>query len=99
MKLMPGKVPGLVGESGSGKSTTANVMCGLQAATSGKVFFVARRSRRGPLPTGVRLVAWFRVQDPATALNARMAVRDQLMDPLHVHKIALAPNASHVWKI
>ena len=36
MKLMPGKVLGLVGESGSGKSTTANVMCGLQSATSGR---------------------------------------------------------------
>ena len=26
-------------------------------------------------------------QDPATALNARMSVHDQLMDPLVVHKV------------
>ena len=39
IKLMPGQTIGIVGESGSGKSTTANVMCGLQAPTSGKVYF------------------------------------------------------------
>ena len=87
--LMPGKVLGLVGESGSGKSTTANVMCGLQAATSGKVFFrgeeVTKRSAADRRKIGRVVSVVF--QDPATALNARMAVRDQLMDPLHVHKI------------
>ncbi len=31
IKLMPGQTIGIVGESGCGKSTTANVMCGLQA--------------------------------------------------------------------
>ena len=29
-------------------------------------------------------------QDPATALNARMTVHDQLIDPLNVHKIGTA---------
>lgn len=89
MKLMQGKVLGLVGESGSGKSTTANVMCGLQQATSGKVFFrgeeVTKRSAADRRKIGRVVSVVF--QDPATALNARMAVRDQLMDPLHVHKI------------
>ena len=35
MKLMPGETIGIVGESGCGKSTTAKVICGLQAPTSG----------------------------------------------------------------
>ena len=39
IRLMPGQTIGIVGESGCGKSTTANVMCGLQAPTSGKVYF------------------------------------------------------------
>ena len=89
MKLMPGKVLGLVGESGSGKSTTANVMCCLQSATTGKVFFrgeeVTKRSAADRRKIGRVVSVVF--QDPATALNARMAVRDQLMDPLRVHKI------------
>lgn len=89
LSLMPGQVLGLVGESGSGKSTTANVMCGLQPATSGKVFFagdeVTKRSAADRRKIGRVVSVVF--QDPATALNARMHVRDQLMDPMNVHKI------------
>ena len=89
MKIMPGKVLGIVGESGCGKSTTANVMCGLQVATAGKVFFMGRdvtkRSAEDRRHIGEVVSVVF--QDPATALNPRMTVQDQLADPLRVHKI------------
>lgn len=86
---MPGQTLGIVGESGCGKSTTANVMCGLQQPTSGRVFFkgkdVTKRTAAERRLIGRVISVVF--QDPATALNARMSVHDQLMDPLVVHKI------------
>ncbi|WP_033517977.1 ATP-binding cassette domain-containing protein, partial [Bifidobacterium cuniculi] len=88
LKLMPGRTIGIVGESGCGKSTTANVMCGLQQVTSGQVMFkgkdVTHRSAKDRMRIGRVVSVVF--QDPATALNARMSVQDQLMDPLIVHK-------------
>ena len=88
LKLMPGQTLGIVGESGCGKSTTANVMCGLQQPTSGRVFFkgkdVTKRTAAERRLIGRVISVVF--QDPATALNARMSVHDQLMDPLVVHK-------------
>lgn len=89
LKLMPGQTLGIVGESGCGKSTTANVMCGLQQPTSGKVYFkgqdVTKRTAAERRLIGRVISVVF--QDPATALNARMSVHDQLMDPLVVHKV------------
>ncbi|AIE82893.1 ABC transporter [Actinotignum schaalii] len=89
LSLMPGQTIGLVGESGSGKSTTANVMCGLQSPTGGQVFFkgeeVTKRTAAQRRHIGRVVSVVF--QDPATALNSRMTVRDQLLDPMTVHKI------------
>ena len=89
LKLMPGQTIGIVGESGCGKSTTANVMCGLQTPTSGHGYFkgtdVTKRSAAQRKIIGRVISVVF--QDPATALNARMTVREQLMDPMIVHKV------------
>ena len=89
LKLMPGETIGIVGESGCGKSTTANVMCGLQKPTSGRVYFkgkdVTNRTAADRRVIGRVISVVF--QDPATAQNARMTVQDQLMDPMIVHKV------------
>ncbi|MCD4549259.1 MULTISPECIES: ABC transporter ATP-binding protein [unclassified Schaalia] len=89
MRLLPGQTIGIVGESGCGKSTTANVMCGLRTPSSGRVFFkgveVTKRTAADRRRIGRVVSVVF--QDPATALNARMMVREQLLDPLLVHKV------------
>ena len=99
LKLMPGETIGIVGESGCGKSTTANVMCGLQKPTSGKVYFkgkdVTNRTAADRRVIGRVISVVF--QDPATALNARMTVQDQLMDPMIVHKVGDEAVSASAW--
>ena len=79
---------GLVGESGCGKSTLARVMVGLQPVTSGSIRHLGKEMKlneRGRKELGRAVSVVF--QDPATALNPRMLVRDTLLDPFRVHGI------------
>ncbi|AKE41961.1 ABC-type transporter, ATPase component [Corynebacterium kutscheri] len=81
-------VHGIVGESGCGKSTLAKVMVGLQKPTSGQVLFKGEPLKvhgRGRKIVGQSVSVVF--QDPATSLNPRMSVREQLLDPLRVHQV------------
>jgi peptide/nickel transport system ATP-binding protein len=89
LTVKAGQTLGIVGESGSGKSTAAKVLVGLEQPTSGTVVFggepvtVFNRDVRRRLGRILSVV----FQDPATALNARMTVRDGLLDPLQVHRV------------
>ena len=83
-----GETVGIVGESGCGKSTLARVLVGLQPPTKGEILYQGRplgydSASRRKLGRAVSVV----FQDPATALNPRMIVREQLLDPLKVHGI------------
>ena len=83
-----GEVLGIVGESGSGKSTLARVMTGLQPVTEGEVLFDGtplRHGRAARRELGRKVSVVF--QDPSTALNPRLPVRETLVDPLRVHGI------------
>ncbi|MGP6170421.1 ABC transporter ATP-binding protein [Microbacterium sp. A204] len=84
-----GQTLGIVGESGSGKSTSAKVLIGLEKPTSGDVIFDGERVRSFNAAMRMRIGRILSVvfQDPATALNARMQVRDALLDPLQVHRM------------
>ncbi|MGK9149393.1 ATP-binding cassette domain-containing protein [Plantibacter flavus] len=84
-----GQTLGIVGESGSGKSTAAKVLVGLEQPTSGRVVFDGVPVRSFTTSVRKRLGGILSVvfQDPATALNARMTIRDALLDPMQVHRI------------
>lgn len=84
-----GQTLGIVGESGSGKSTSAKVLVGLEQPTSGTVVFDGETVRSFTPRVRKRLGRILSVvfQDPATALNARMTVRDALLDPMQVHRM------------
>lgn len=92
LSVLPGQTLGIVGESGSGKTTTARVMLGLEQPTSGDVRYEGRSEgrltarRRKEIGRVVSAV----FQDPATALNPRMSIKDALRDPLDVHGIGTA---------
>jgi peptide/nickel transport system ATP-binding protein len=89
-EFFEGESLGLVGESGSGKTTLARLLLRLEEPTAGRIFFdgedwlalggrVLRRKRRD-----IQMV----FQDPATSLNPRMTVGDQIAEPLLVQRIA-----------
>ncbi|MEO3870616.1 ABC transporter ATP-binding protein [Nonomuraea sp. B12E4] len=85
----PGETVGVVGESGCGKSTLAKVLVGLERPTSGTVAYRGRdlwalgeSERRALVGAGIGMV----FQDPSTALNRRLPVRQILRDPLNVHR-------------
>ncbi|WP_072392313.1 oligopeptide/dipeptide ABC transporter ATP-binding protein [Hyphomicrobium sp. CS1BSMeth3] len=84
--IRPGETLGLVGESGCGKSTTAKLVLGLIPATSGKVVFegkpVAADSKRAWREQRRRMQMVY--QDPLGALDRRLPVGAQAMEPLDI---------------
>ena len=93
LTLMRGETLGLVGESGSGKSTTGRIVLGLDRADEGEVRFDG-----APMPA-FATPAWrasrrrmqMIFQDPLGALDRRLAVAEQIREPLDIHEIGAAP--------
>jgi peptide/nickel transport system ATP-binding protein len=87
--LERGGTLGLVGESGCGKSTTGRLALGLERPDDGSVAFGG--AMMPPLDTQ----AWRRArarmqlvfQDPLGALDRRLAIGAQVMEPLVVHGV------------
>jgi ABC-type glutathione transport system ATPase component len=82
--ISPGQRFGIVGESGSGKSTLLRLLCGLQPPTSGSIRFAGQQiagkseHRLRLLRAQVQLV----FQDPMSALDPRMRVRNIITEPM-----------------
>ncbi|MFD3574951.1 ABC transporter ATP-binding protein [Streptomyces sp. NPDC058644] len=90
LTIAPGETVGVVGESGCGKSTLAKVLVGVQPPTAGTVSFRGRdlwtmrpAERRAAIGRNTAMI----FQDPSTALNRRLTVRQILRDPLDVHRV------------
>src|SRR5690625_855188 len=82
-----GQTVGLVGESGSGKSTLARTVIGLEHAEAGSIEYqgtelvgLSAREMR-PVRRDIQMV----FQDPYTALNPRLTVRQILSEAWRIH--------------
>ncbi len=93
LHLFPGETLGLVGESGSGKSTVARMLLRLIEPTSGSVLYRNAAGSEFDL-LGVRRDEMRRLrrelaivfQDPYSALDPRMTVRQILAEPFAIHR-------------
>nr|MBF0684945.1 ATP-binding cassette domain-containing protein [Pseudomonas sp.] len=86
--LAPGKTLGLVGESGCGKSTTAKLVLGMMAPSSGAVRFDGRvvPARRSATWRALRQRMQMVYQDPLSALDRRLPVMSQVIEPLTIFR-------------
>lgn len=89
--IAAGETLGMVGESGSGKSTIARAILRLTRPTSGQVFFQSEdlASLSGHRVRHLRRDMQMVFQDPWSALNPRMRIRNIIAETLLLHEPSL----------
>lgn len=81
MEIRKGETLGLVGESGSGKSTLGLVLAKLIEPTDGRYIF-SGIDITWKLPRALRGKIRIIFQDPYSALNPRLKIKESLVEPL-----------------
>lgn len=84
-----GSAVGLMGASGSGKSTLGRIILGLAAADSGHVFYDGadisgfKKEQRKNMRRRMQIL----FQNPESVLNPRMTIRQNMLEPVRIHKL------------
>lgn len=84
LQLRRGETLGLVGESGCGKSTFVRTIMGLHPADSGRILFKGKDitnlqgEQRRQMARHIQMI----FQDPATAFNPKMRIKDIICEPM-----------------
>lgn len=88
LNIYPGETLGLVGESGSGKTTLGRILCGLEKASTGAVFYKGKDiSKAGSsewrnLHRDIQII----FQDPFSSLNPRIKIGDAIVEAMALRK-------------
>src|SRR5262245_12261987 len=87
--LQAGRTLGLVGESGCGKTTTARLVLGLLPPSAGEIHLQGERlpAAGSPRWRELRRTMQMVYQDPLAALDRRLVVGRQIMEPLAIHDV------------
>lgn len=85
--VRPGEIFAIVGESGSGKSTIAQILSGINSATSGSIEFDGAAIGTSPAARDTKLRGDIQMvfQDPGSALNPRQTIERIIGLPLRLH--------------
>ena len=88
LNIYPGETLGLVGESGSGKTTLGRILCGLEKASEGQVFYKGKdigkagTSQWRDLHREIQII----FQDPFSSLNPRIKIGDAIVEAMGLRK-------------
>lgn len=81
LRLFAGQTVALVGESGCGKTTLGRMIAGQLDVHAGTL--TRSNARDWPLSRMAQYVS----QDPLDALDPKMTIRDQVVEPLDIHRL------------
>lgn len=84
LNVFPGESLGLVGESGSGKTTMGRILCGLETASTGNVFYKGRDITRASPADWRKLHREIQIifQDPYSSLNPRIKIGEAVAEAM-----------------